>query len=249
MAWIELHQSVWTHRKTFALAASLNVSDVTAVGHLARLWCWALDNVGMDGCLNGIADPVLARAAGWHKSPAVFVTALIESGYVDDTAETRALHDWDMYAGRLIGVRAANRDRQRMSRARHASVTRPSQENNGAPYPTQPTVPNQPLANASKRVTAPREHLPVTPDYLKEIQPLHPLVNVCDVYADASNRKVWDGYKDKRRALGKYIVWAEEKESSNGRTNTPAKSASRYPTGEEVVASGLAYLAAHPRKT
>lgn len=51
----------------------------------------------------------------------------------------------------------------------------------------------------------------VTDDYLKELQPKHPTVNVREVYADASNRKVWDGYKDQRRALAKYIGWAEEK--------------------------------------
>lgn len=51
----------------------------------------------------------------------------------------------------------------------------------------------------------------ITPEYLKEIQPAHPTVDVVAVYEAALNRSVWAGYKDKRRALNERIGWAEEK--------------------------------------
>ncbi len=52
-------------------------------------------------------------------------------------------------------------------------------------------------------------HRPIGPDYLDELQAEHPTVNVADVYEDAQNRAVWDGYKDKRRALLQRVKWAE----------------------------------------
>jgi len=43
MAWIESNQEVGRHPKTKKLARLLDISVVTAVGHLHYLWWWALD--------------------------------------------------------------------------------------------------------------------------------------------------------------------------------------------------------------
>ena len=120
MAWIELHQALWTHRKTFALAADLGVDETTAGGHLARFWSWALDNLP-DGRAD-VPDQVIAFGAGWKGDPEVFVQALIAAGWMDATNEGRAIHDWAEYAGRLIEKRAANAQRARTSRERSARV-------------------------------------------------------------------------------------------------------------------------------
>lgn len=142
MAWIELHQSVWTHRKTFLMSAALGVDDTAAVGHLARLWCWGIDNAGEQGELTGLPDAAIALAAGWKKKPDVFVAALVSSGYVDDVAGVRALHDWDSYAGRLLRKRAANAQRARTSRTRNADVAglpyQPSPSPSPSPHDAQP---------------------------------------------------------------------------------------------------------------
>lgn len=113
MAWIEVHQSLPTHRKTLALADELNIEPVHAVGHLTCLWLWALDNAP-DGSLANISPRTLARAAQWRKEPQVFADALAASGLVN---EDRSIHDWDDYAGRLIERRKRDADRKRTERS------------------------------------------------------------------------------------------------------------------------------------
>ena len=53
MAWIELHQSLPTHRKLGKLKRLLKIKTPQAVGHLAMLWLWCIDNAP-DGNLSGI---------------------------------------------------------------------------------------------------------------------------------------------------------------------------------------------------
>lgn len=113
MAWIELHQAVWTHRKTFELAGILDLDDTYAAAHLIRLWTWALDNAP-SGDLNGISDRAVAYGAGWRGDAEAFVSALVDSGWLD---ADRCIHDWNEYAGRLIERRTANADRMRAARA------------------------------------------------------------------------------------------------------------------------------------
>lgn len=113
MAWIELHQAVWTHRKTFELAAVLGLTETYAAAHLLRLWCWALDNAP-DGNLAGVSDRAIARGADWSGDSELFVQALLQAGWLD---ADRAIHDWEQYAGRLIDRREANAERMRKARA------------------------------------------------------------------------------------------------------------------------------------
>lgn len=117
MAWIELHQAVWTHRKTFELAAALGLDDTYAAAHVIRLWTWALDNAP-DGDLSSLSARAIAYGAGWRTGAAeAFIRALVEVGWVD--ADHR-IHDWDDYAGRLVDRRVANAARMRAARATRA---------------------------------------------------------------------------------------------------------------------------------
>lgn len=123
MAWIELHQAVWTHRKTLEFADLLGVPPVVAVGHLAALWSWAVDSAPT-GQLGDIRATILARAAQWTGEDATaFAAAAVQAGYLDETPAGLVLHDWMDYAGRLVAQRAANRDRMRASRAPHVRRT------------------------------------------------------------------------------------------------------------------------------
>lgn len=119
MAWIEVHQAVWTHRKTFELAGLLDLDETYAGAHMIRLWTWALDNAP-DGNLSGLSARAIAFGAGWRGDADAFVDALIQVGWLD---EDRAIHDWQEYAGRLIERRQSNTERMRAARANRVAST------------------------------------------------------------------------------------------------------------------------------
>lgn len=76
----------------------------------------------------------------------------------------------------------------------------------------------QQIAGAEK----PR-HKPIDEAFLAELQSEHPTVNVRAIYERAKNRKTWDGYKDKRRALRDHIGYALKDaggSNANGRNGT-----------------------------
>ncbi len=117
MAWIEVHQSLPTHRKTRRLARELKLNGKDfpkAVGHLVMLWLWAIDNAP-SGDLGSIDPYDVADAAEWSGDPEKFMDALKKSGFVD---EDMHIHDWDAYIGKLIDRREANAQRNREARAK-----------------------------------------------------------------------------------------------------------------------------------
>ena len=116
MAWIEIHQSLPTHKKTLLASDALGITPVHLMGHMVAFWLWALDNVP-DGDLDNISPRVIARAAQWEGDPEQFVGALISVGFIDETGNGLAIHDWYDYAGRLIERRIAERERSRQRRA------------------------------------------------------------------------------------------------------------------------------------
>lgn len=132
MAWIELHQTVWTHRKTVALAEALDLDDTYAAAHVARLWSWALDNAIIDhdakrGLLTGMSARVIATGAGWKGDAPAFVAALRGCGYIDDHDGQLVLHDWWDYAGKYLDKREKNAARMRAVRA-HDTAQAPTTE-------------------------------------------------------------------------------------------------------------------------
>lgn len=117
MAWIELHQSLWTHRKTLALADLLDIDETYAAAHMARLWTWALDNT-VDGTISCNAR-VIAAAADWRGRADGFVIALIEAGWLDVVDDdTLKIHDWCDYSSwarkRANSLEARHRRRARL---------------------------------------------------------------------------------------------------------------------------------------
>lgn len=131
MAWIELHQTLPTNKKTLRLKKILKIKTPQAIGHLCLLWLWALDNAE-DGDLSILSDDEVSEVSGWTGKPETFVAALIEAGFLD---EDRHIHHWEEYAGALIDKREvtreqnkirqqARRDKIKNSHDRHASVTR-----------------------------------------------------------------------------------------------------------------------------
>lgn len=150
MAWIELHQSVWTHRKTLALADALDIEDTYAAAHMARFWSWAMDNA-RNGDITVMSRTIIAKAAGWSGDPSKFVEAVTCAGFLDRDDQGLRIHNWADYTGRLMEARIKNKERQRRYRERNENVTVMSPLRNGEgkrnvtglPYPTvpNPTVP------------------------------------------------------------------------------------------------------------
>ena len=115
MAWIESHQELRDHPKLQALAERLEISRVTAIGHLHCLWWWTL-SYAKDGTLGRYSAKAIAAGAEWEGDPAVFVEALRAEGFIDP--EPDRIHDWEDFAGKMMDRRQANAARQKASRDR-----------------------------------------------------------------------------------------------------------------------------------
>jgi hypothetical protein len=115
MAWIELHQTIWTHRKTLKLAPMLGIKEIYAAAHVVKIWTWALDNA-QDGDLSDIPRTSIAKIAEWDGNADEFVQALINSGWIDSDENGVKIHDWFDYAGRLIEKRQEEADRKKRAR-------------------------------------------------------------------------------------------------------------------------------------
>lgn len=153
-AWIESHQTLRNHPKTRRLARNVG-SLAAAIGHLHCLWWWCMD-YAPDGDLSRFDDSDVADGSEWDGDPAIFMSALMDAGFV---TEERCVHDWHDYAGRLIEKREANALRNRQWRARNkpagctstsrdALATRTQRGPNALPNRTEPNNRSRALADA-----------------------------------------------------------------------------------------------------
>ena len=179
MAWIESHQELGRHPKTNKLLRLLKVIQPTTtlpavVGHLHFLWWWALD-FAQDGDLTRYDVFEIADAARWdyHGLPPdqwesnvqSFLDALIEAGYLDRTDEQLTLHDWDVYAGKLIERRVKDRERKRTlaAEAKNAAAFRGTSDGLPQEGARLPSLPNQPnLTNQHNQTNSTEQNQPST---------------------------------------------------------------------------------------
>ena len=131
-AWIESHQTLVRHPKTMRLARSLGVSVPTAIGHLHCLWWWALE-YAQDGELTEFEPEDIASASLWEGDAQAFVSALIESCFLDHADTALYIHDWHDYAGKLIEKRKSDAERKRQSRTSDQRPTDIQRTSNGHP--------------------------------------------------------------------------------------------------------------------
>lgn len=167
MAWLEVHQALRDHRKTWALAAELDMPEAHVSGHLIYLWLWGLDNA-QEGKLPANVR-LIERAAGWVGESGVFVRALMSTGFIDESDDgSLYLHDWDIYAGKLISKRMADAQRkrdERRSASRPTDIHRTSDghlsDGAGTNQQTnQHTEPNQPVHTSQSDGAATADALP-----------------------------------------------------------------------------------------
>lgn len=112
MAWIEVHQSLSTHWKTYVLAETLQIRRPEAVGAVVCIWLWALDAC-QDGDLSRVPDQVLKAISGLEHDGAEIRKALETARFINPD---ETIHDWDEYAGKLIQRRKEDRERKRAGR-------------------------------------------------------------------------------------------------------------------------------------
>lgn len=157
MSWIESHQSLGDHPKTIRAAGLLKIDPAQMVGHLHYLWWWALD-YAPDGDLSGFTAAEIAHACRWRKNADAFLEALLtcgRSGFIERVEGSLQIHDWEMYAGKLLDKRRKDAARKRGQRAdiQRTSSGHPQQAaQDGARtaralptyLPNLPDLPNQP---------------------------------------------------------------------------------------------------------
>ena len=123
MAWIELHQSLTTHKKTRRLARKLGLGVPEGIpqtiGHLCLFWLWCVDGTE-DGSLIGLDAQDIADAAGWTGEPDTFLDAMTEAGFIEKKADGQLeIHDWNDYIGKLIKSREESREKERLRKQKY----------------------------------------------------------------------------------------------------------------------------------
>lgn len=151
MAWIESHQELREHPKTKRLCRALKQPRPAVVGYLHFLWWWAYD-YAPEGDLAAFSDEDIADAVDWDGDASAFVSALTQSGFINDD---RRIHDWEDFAQKWIERRQADRERKRAQRQPSNGVLKTSA---GHPPEDSPpsgvTVPNHTGPNRTKKSSA-----------------------------------------------------------------------------------------------
>lgn len=117
MAWIQIDQSLPQNRKLYQLKTTLRIDTPKAIGILALLWIWALDN-SKDGLLGGVSELQLAEICGFSlRRGGELREALVGSGFLDSGDEGLSIHSWGDYSGKLNKKREYYRNYRRKERA------------------------------------------------------------------------------------------------------------------------------------
>lgn len=119
-AWIKVSQTLLDHEKTFILGEQLDLDDPYAAIHVIALWMWAIDHYPSGELPE--SDKLIAKACRWNGPAEHFVNALLYAGFLDVNARgQRTIHNWDLYAGALIRMRANNKARAQKHRTKKKS--------------------------------------------------------------------------------------------------------------------------------
>ncbi len=116
MAWIELHQSLTTHKKTRRLTRYLGLKYPEqlpqTIGHLCLFWLWCVDGT-KDGSLTDLEAQDIADAAGWTGEAEIFYKAMVKAEFIEETEDGVQIHDWRDYIGKLLEKREESREKER----------------------------------------------------------------------------------------------------------------------------------------
>lgn len=122
MAWISVHEQV-IGAKLRNLAKEIGCSQNEALGILIRLWLWAINNAGKDGCIigadNGDVAEVLTNGLDKRYDPDAVVDALAATGWID-IENGLYIHDWEEWQSawyKALEIRQRDTERKRRERA------------------------------------------------------------------------------------------------------------------------------------
>lgn len=124
-AWFAFPATLYGSKQALIAADILNVERWEAVGLIAGLYTWSVENADRNGLLENVSASVLADALGYPKKKApALVKALAEAGIIEVLGErTILVKDWYEVGGRLADVREKEAEKKRKQRA--ASSVRP----------------------------------------------------------------------------------------------------------------------------
>lgn len=123
MAWISVHEQV-IGGKLRNLAKEIGCSQNEALGVLIRLWLWAINNAGKDGCIVGAGKEDVAEILNIgidrRYSADDVVNALITTNWID-MENGLYIHDWEEWQEqwyKAVEVRERDAARKREERKR-----------------------------------------------------------------------------------------------------------------------------------
>lgn len=129
MAWIESHQNIKEHKKTYRLMAELGCSKRDAISIVHMIWWWCLDNA-LEGRIE--VPPIALKAATeWEGDADKLVDALLAAEWLERHPDGGFLvHDWTHYCGALVEKRLERKQirEQKAGDKRRPKVPRPVAE-------------------------------------------------------------------------------------------------------------------------
>lgn len=125
MLYVQVDVTLINHPKLKRLARCLDVSQVTACGHLVALWSWAAQYAPDGDLTDYLTDSgSIADGAAWEGDPERFMDALVNgtrigssAGFLEITIDgALVLHDWEEYFGKVLDKRQTDAERKRKER-------------------------------------------------------------------------------------------------------------------------------------
>lgn len=118
-AWFAFPTTLYGSKQALIAADILKVERWEAVGLIAGLYTWSVENADRNGLLENVSASVLADALGYpKKKAAALVKALAEAGIIEVLGErTILVKDWYEVGGRLADVREKGAEKKRKQRA------------------------------------------------------------------------------------------------------------------------------------
>lgn len=192
MAWIESHQDLGQHPKTFALAEELKIDVVKAVGVLHLLWHFTLKFAWATGDISKYSARVIAQSIYWEKDPLTLIKALQKTGWLDGMI----VHDWQEFTlhynlSMERQERQKSQVRERVKRWRNSNVTpEKALHDRNVTQCNAATVPDLTLPNHKKKEEK-RKHSP----HFSKPTPEEVTAYAKSIGFDLDGQHFWDHYE------------------------------------------------------
>jgi hypothetical protein len=160
MAWIESHQELREHKKTYRLMAELGINKREALGIVHLLWWWCVDNA-ITGRIE-VPELAIARATEWESDARQLVQALVKAGWLEVHAEGGwTVHDWHHHCGSLIERRL---ERREFKERRADAKRKPNGRRSVDKKPPTVSVPDPTVSLPNNTLAAPAASAPPPPE-------------------------------------------------------------------------------------